>query len=381
MAHRDRGEQKKHRRQKRLEKRQARERLPRPPALLPGPSTRPLEEALAILERHLSVPEPSRWPGGCDPSLARPDRVKLELAEFALKRPPGQAKARKLEAGLRQGLLSFLPDLDDWAWEEFLWHGLPGDPWHPIDAFLAQAGSRFPPPAAEQLRRWKEARLGLYEIGEVADDAIALRDWDVVTGSAAGPWFRALTLNIGGVNLLVGARGQVLLTYVAPWLPAENLFCGLGYSQKVPPSGNDFLAAYLGLQHPEVASRPLPWTVGRAAEEQYLRSWRAREWYGWLMGRLQFPFRALVSTPPDGVPRVKEVLGMVPTTPEQARLFGVYFDVQLDEERVLVAGGTHVTPLDITSTNRAALAEYHAYRKRVGPPPGAPGQPTFLNLR
>jgi hypothetical protein len=33
------------------------------------------------LNRQLSLPEPARWPGGSDPSLARPDGVKFDFAE------------------------------------------------------------------------------------------------------------------------------------------------------------------------------------------------------------------------------------------------------------------------------------------------------------
>ena len=201
-----------------------------------------------------------------------------------------------------------------------------------------------------------------------------------MTGRAAGPWFRALTLNIGGVNLLAAARGEIELTYVAPWLPAENLYCGLGYSRPAAKSQSAVLLAYLGLQHPEVASRPLPWNVSRAAEADYLRQWRAREWSGWLAERLQFPFLALVATPPRGEPQVKEVARLLPTTPGQARQFGVYFEVGLGAGKVLAAGGTHVTPLDIASVNRAALAEYQAYRERAGPLPGTRGQPAFRDL-
>jgi hypothetical protein len=373
VARRDRGEDKKRRRKKRREKRQG-----RAPALGPPEPVRSMDEVLASVERHLSVPEPARWPGGCDPSLARPDRVKYQLATFATGQPPGKAKSQQLEDGLRQGLLGFLPEINHWAWEEFFWHGLPGDTWHPIDAFLAQAGKCFPPAAAEQLRRWKQARLGLYEIGEVANDTVALREWDAASGQALGPWVRALTLNISGVNLFVEARGQILLTYVAPWLPEANLYCGMGYSLTQPRSDGAWLAAYLGLRHPAVAARPLPWNVNRAAEEHYLQAWRAREWYGWLTARMQFPFRALVTTPPHGVPQVKEVVRCLPTTPEDARRLGVYFDVVLEGPRMLAAGATHVTPLDITSVNRAALAEYQEYRRRVGPPPGMRGQPTIL---
>jgi hypothetical protein len=369
MARQDRGEEKKRRRKKRLEKRQKRDVL-----------LAPLDPVLSSLQRHLSVPQPARWPGGCDPSLARPDLVKLDLAEFAMKKPPGKEKAQQLEDGLRKGLLGFLPNVDHWGWEEFVWHGLPGDTWHTIDAFLEQEGSRFPPPAAEQLRRWKEARLGLFEIGEVADDTVALRDWDVVSGQAAGPWFRAITLNIGGVNLFAGEPGKIELTYVAPWLPAENLYCGLGYGMSVPPDESGLLAAYLGLQHPELASQPLPWKVSRAAEADYLRQWRSREWYGWLEERLQVPFWALVTTPPRGMPQVKEVSGMLPSTAEQASQFGIYFRVRLKRGEMLATGATHVTPLEITSPNRMALAEYLSYRDKVGPPPATRGQPTFMEL-
>ena len=334
------------------------------------------------LKYHLSVPEPARWPGGCDPILDRPDHVKLELAEFAINQPPGKAKAKQLEHGLRNGLLGYLPKIYHWAWEEFIWHGLPGDSWQPVEAFLAQAGNRFSPAAAQQLRRWKEARIGLFEIGEVADDKLALRDWDGVNGTAASPWFEAIALNIGGVNIYRKDRGQILLTYLAPWQPAEDLYCALGYGTTSDKAQTALLLDVLGLQHPEVVCRPLPWNVGRAAADQYLRQWRQREWQGWLQERLRFPFLAFVASPPDGRPSLLPVNSLLPSTPEQAREVGIYLEVVPEAgQQVVVAGGTALIPLDVTSSNRLVLAEYQAYRKRVGPPPASRNAPQFLDLR
>ena len=59
----------------------------------------------------------------------------------------------------------------------------------------------------------------------------------------------------------------------------------------------------------------------------------------------------------------------MPSTPRQVQEAGIYFAVGREGGRVLIAGGTGLTPLDVTSVNRLALAEYLAYRERVGPPP------------
>ena len=160
MAKRDRDQEKKRRRQKRLQKQQRKQKAPE------------LDRVMHSLMQHLKVPEPSRWPGASDPSLSRPDRVKFELATFATSKGPGKSKALLLEKNLKKGLLEFLPELDHWALEEFIWHGLPGDSWHPVEAFLAHEGDRFPPPAQEQLRRWKQATLGTFEVGDIESAGI-----------------------------------------------------------------------------------------------------------------------------------------------------------------------------------------------------------------
>src|SRR5262249_25539591 len=163
------------------------------------PPAKSIEQVIEQTKYQLSIPQLARWPGGCDASLVRPDAVKLDFATWATSKSPGREKCQQLEDGLLQGFLSELPEIDHWGWEEFLWHGLPGDSWHPLDAYLAQSGARFPPAAQEQLRLWKQARIGLFEIGDLANDTLGLHEWDAVAQKPIGLPFRALTLNIGGI--------------------------------------------------------------------------------------------------------------------------------------------------------------------------------------
>jgi hypothetical protein len=325
---------------------------------------------------------PETWPGACDASLARPDQVKFDLAMFATEKPPGDAKVRELEKRLRQGLLSDLDDLDHWALEEFFWHGLPGDAWHPVEAFLEHAGARFSPAAREQVRHWKQARIGLFEVGGVADDTVELHEWDPVRQAHTGAPFRAITLNVGGANVQRSARGRFLLTHVAPWRPEQGLCCGMGYGMHVERRATAMLAIYLGLRHLAIAATPLPWRESPSARNDYLRRWRQREWHSWLAQHLQFPFQAFVGVPPRGEIEIREVHGLLPSPGGDAREFGIYFEIPIPGDKgVFVAGGTYVLPLDITSANRLALEEYHAYRKLDGPPPGTRGMPKFADFR
>jgi hypothetical protein len=338
--------------------------------------------ALETLQEQMREGPPGNWPGGCDPSLGQPDRVKFELATFATQTSPGPARLRELEERLSKGVLGVLPELDHWAVEEFLWHGLPGDSWHPVEAFLQHAGARFPPAAREQLRLWKEARIGLFKVGEVADDLVWLHEWDPVLGVSVGAPFRAITLNVGGANAQRSVRGRFLLTHVAPWRPEDGLYCGMGYGICPDQSQAVLAADYLGLRHLAVAATPLPWKQSRSARDEYLRRWQQREWYSWLTERLQFPFHALVGVSPDGKMEIREVRSLLPSTAEQTRMLGIYFEApSSDGKQILAAGGTLVMPVDITSPNRMALEEYHAYRKLEGPPPGTRGMPGFASFR
>jgi hypothetical protein len=372
MSRRD--EEKKRRRKKRMQKRQARQ------PLEPPFPTGPLQEVLQDLKRHLQVPPPGHWPGASDPSLDQPDRVKFDLFTWATEQSPGREKSAAFERALKKGLLGSVPDIDHWSWEEFVYHGVPGDSWHPIDAYLLHAADRFPPAAAAQLRLWKQARISLFKIGNIADDTVRLEEWDPIRQVTVGEPFRAISLNMGGVNIFRGALGDLLLTYVAPWWPDLNLSCAMGYSSSGPAGECNELLLYLGLQHPDAASRPLPWKESRAAADRYLREWRQREWHGWFQQHVTFPFHALVPTPPVHRLKLVEVVGLMPSTPRQARDFGIYFEVPLPGKEMMLTGGTTLSPLDITSPNAMAFAEYRAYRDAVGPPPATRGAPTFWDL-
>jgi len=367
MASRE--EKKKQRRQKRLRKREQR------------PAQGQALAGLRELERALKVPPPATFPGSRDPSLARPDLVKYELAVSATDQEPGGSRLRRMKDAARLGLLGDLPELaDHWVTEEFLWHGVPDDPWHPVDAFLAGAGDRFPPAAADQIRSWKAAEIGLYEIGEVHDDIFTLRDWDLIRKTHSGLPKQAISLSIGGVNAYSKSAGALMVTYLAPWSPAESLHCAMGYGKIMPKHDADMLIPLLGLRHPEVVCRPLPWKLNRAAADEHLREWRQREWHGWLGERLRFPFWALVGTPPDGKPELREVTELVPSTPQQAHQFGIYLLAPRGEV-ALAVGGTMLEPIDVTSPTTIAMAEYQAFRARVGPPPGTRGMPSFTEVR
>jgi len=376
MTRRD--EAKKRRRLKRLQMRNRSERTLDNSHDQPEPE-KPFE-ILRDLKRLLSVPEPSRWPGVRDPSLARPDMAKLDFAEWASMQEPGKSKLEQLEKGFRNGVLGYIPSIEHWAMEQFFWHGLPGDRWQPIDAYLAARGECFAPAAHEQLQLWKEAKLSLLEIGEVRDDLVELRTWDPYLRAPSGEWVRAIALNIGGVNFYRQSRGQTTLTYLAPWAPQQQLFCALGYGAVVPKQEVHRLLPYLGLHHPEILCRALPWKVSRSAENDFLQVWRSRKWHCWLSERLQLPFQALIPMERTQEPALRTVNRLLPSTPQQAHDFGIYFEVPLDHGDVGAIGATAVAPLDVTAPNLLALREYSAYRERVGPPPGTVGRPHLLDI-
>jgi hypothetical protein len=108
-----------------------------------------------------------------DDDLRRqPDHVKFIYATYVSEREPGQSKIDQLEKAFQQGPLGMIPEIDHWAWEEFLWHGFPNAPWHPMEAYLDFVGDRLSEAGREQLRRWKEARFGFYEVGKVQRDTV-----------------------------------------------------------------------------------------------------------------------------------------------------------------------------------------------------------------
>lgn len=189
-------------------------------------------------------------------------------------------------------------------------------------------------------------------------------------------------MSMGRVNDYRGLCGQITLTYVAPWAPEENLFCAMGYGVAGKKRDAALFAAMLGLRRPEIVSQPYPWKISREAGNQYLRQWQMREWHGWLKERLVFPFRAWLRTSERGKFEAREVTGLTPMESEMARNLGLYLEVPTEaRQELILVGLTAAAPLDIDSPNWMPIAEYQAYRERVGPPPGTIGQPSFMRLR
>ena len=134
----------------------------------------------------------------------------------------------------------------------------------------------------------------------------------------------------------------------------------------------------LNLRRPELVAEPLPWERSRAAKRKHLKVWRERDWLPWLEERLEFPFRALMVFPSkDKRFEVVQVTGLVPMDADETRYLGIYVEVPA-EDRLLIAGLTNLTPLNISSPNWMPVAEYHAYREQVGPPPGMRGMPHII---
>jgi hypothetical protein len=345
----------------------------------------PHAHLLRLAAASLPIVSANPTPSASDPSVAYPDRVKFEYAEFVSHQEPGKTKLAQMETAIVQGPVGFAGDISrHWAIEEFFWHGVPGDDWHPLEAYLAAQSSQFPPAGIEQLRLWKQARIGLYEVGSVAGGTVGLQEWDPLTGQLSGEPLRAIALNIGGVDIYRGQRGRVSLSYVAPWSPAAGVHCAMGYSTNVTKrkAVSEIALMMLGLRQPALACQPYPWQVSRAAGEEALRAWRQREWHGWLAERLAFPFQAFVRQPPQGEQLIETVTELLPSTPADARKFGIYLAVEKQAgKEVMISGLTGVIPTELASPNWLPIAEYHAYRERVGPPPGNADAPSFIRVR
>jgi hypothetical protein len=277
--------------------------------------------------------------------------------------------------------MGMIPEIDHWAMEEFLWHGLPNDSWHPIEAYLDFVGDRLSEAGREQLRRWKEARFGFYEVGKVRRDTVVLQEWNPVSKSPAGEPFNAITLGMGGAGFFRQYRGHLLVSYVSPWLPEEGIFCSMGYGRMPKKDEADMFELLLNLRMPELVAEPLPWERSAAAKRKHLKTWKERDWLPWLEERLEFPFRALMLNRLDEPKfKVVHVSGLLPLDTDKTRQLGVYAEVPV-EGGIHAVGLTNLSPLDISSPNWMPVAEYRAYREQVGPPPGMRGAPAIIRMR
>lgn len=329
-----------------------------------------------------SIPASERYlPPSIPPSLIahpdNPERLKFCYATWVSENSPGREKMAAMEQAFRLGPLGDVPDIDHWAMEEFFWHGLPGDDWHPIEAYIEYVGDQWSAEEREQFRLWKEARPGFFEIVKVGKETLTLREWDVVNSIPVSEPFSAISLSIGGTYQFRNKRGKLMFTYLAPWRPADHLYCAMGFSMTIPRDNVGIREWLLGLREPARMAQPLPWRASPEAQKEYAQSWKHREWQSWLKERLQFPFRAII--PVSQGNRPLEITDILDQSPEMARRMGIYLVATIADAAV-VAGVTHIWPLDILSPNWMAIREYQAYRERFGPPPGVRGLPTTMRL-
>ena len=311
---------------------------------------------------------------------SQPEHLKFAYATWVSERKPGRRKLARLERAFKRGPLGEIPEIDHWAMEEFFWHGTPGDDWHPIEAYLEYIGERWSAEAREQFRRWKEAHIGFFEVGTVRGDTVTLREWDVIGDVPAGEAFPAITLGMGGVDFFRSERRKLMLTYVSPWFPAENLCCSMGYGILLKRNVVGVAELLLGLRHPDLVAQPLPWKAGPEARREHEHRWKERDWQSWLEERLKFPFRAMIPNAPIGGSGPFEIDDIMYQSAESAREFGVYLQVPV-RRGVRMVGVTKVIALDIASPNWMPIREYISYRERFGPPPGMRDVPDVVRFR
>ncbi len=314
-----------------------------------------------------------------DQMLEHPDDVKFRLATFSTYCRPGKPRFQMFRENVAIGPLGDLPDISSWAVEEFLYHGVPGRSWHPVEAYLDHMGQGMSEEGKDRLRLWKQARIGFYRIGEAEGDHVWLQEWDWQTKRLCGPPMRCISLAIDGVNSLIASAGSLLLSYVAPWRPEEGVYCTMGYGAMYSDEQTSLTRMLLGFRSPEVAAQPLPWRTDPAARRHYLSVWERREWYSWLKDKLAFPFHALAIVPPDTDYIEIRLDDMPPESAFDAKQFGVYARGMSGDTAYVVGLGNLIMP-DVTDPRFMPLREYSAYREEVGPPPGVRDAPRMTKF-
>ncbi len=310
-----------------------------------------------------------------DTALNNVERLKFTYAMWVQSHPVGGKQMRRLENALKAGRLAILPkgDVEHWGMEEYLWHGMPGHRWDPIEAFLAARGQGFSEAGQQQFRRWREMKIGFYEIGRIGRTA-EMWAWDHLNQTRRGHSFQAVSCGMGGVNFLRKYVGQLMLTYVSPWQPDQNIYCTCGYGALVEKDDLKGRELLLGLSRPDILVEPLKFGFGpgQRPTHQLREAWKRRDWPGWLKERLDFPFRALVTIPTTETLHPVQITSILKMTADESRRKGVYFNMAEKLDVFEIVGGSNITAADITSSNFLPLLEYQAYREWAGPPPEAP---------
>ena len=295
--------------------------------------------------------------GEPDPDLESPGRARLLLFEHVARVEPGASKVRAFFQRLKRGPLHSLPDLEEWALEEFAYHGAPPDPWHPIDALLADRFRRLSPIGRLRAAWLSSARLGMWRIEGGTPKTFRLREWDPWEGKTVGEEFAALPADGAVGPSAARSRGDLLASYVAPWDPERRLHCALGLGYLIAPEDSRDAAVYLRPGLLAAAAR-LPWARAEGVRAAQSAKWRERDWGAWLRERLSFPFEAyarMVRSPAEKV----VVEGLVPDGGPGVQGMPLAFSLR---GRRVDGDAAGISPADHDGGNWAAIAEYQAWR-------------------
>jgi hypothetical protein len=227
-----------------------------------GKAARDIERAIHALKDFQAasqLPRPDQFPGTVPQMPVSPDLIKLDYATWVERQPRLAEQLRQLQDDYERGTLHWVDAARSWALEEFLWHGYPGGDSSPLDHYLDAREAKYPAEALEQLRQWKVAKFGMFRVGRVRRDAVELTPIDS-RGTSTGPMFKAISLNVGGVNVFLGRRGDTLITYVAPWSEEPCIACCMGYGTTWPSDrcGHSLSLAARRARAPEVPPRVEP---------------------------------------------------------------------------------------------------------------------------
>jgi hypothetical protein len=308
----------------------------------------------------------------------------IDYFDFIAAHPEWNDAQARFRGEYLAGPLRQLPGISHWGLEKFLWNGSPQLKSHPLDAFLDSRNGRYEPSIIATVLRWKQAKLGLYEIGRPTRFGVALRSWHPLR-RATTPWFEARELAASESISWKDSRGSILASFVAPSSLRTDLsdvghpaighatighatighaattsaaFL-MGFTLLVNKLDSHPLLLLENLNHSRLGLDIDPWEVSDAARREYQRRWRDRDWRTWLRKQVRGPFPVLLTS--SGRSAVASFLAWErishreTETVEEPYAWVEYHG----SPRLVRASG--LVPVDLASTAARGLREYCVY--------------------
>ncbi|MFO0818551.1 MAG: hypothetical protein U1A77_11455 [Pirellulales bacterium] len=311
--------------------------------------------------------------------LAELQSAAIDYFDFIAEHSEWNGAQARFRGEYLAGPLRQLPGIAHWSLEKFLWNGSPQLKSHPLDAFLATRNPKYSPSIIATVLRWKQAKLGLYEIGHPTRFGVALRSWHPLR-RATTPWFEARELAVAEAISWRDSRGSILASFVAPSsLPTDLSDVGhpaighatighaamtsaaflMGFTLLVNKLDGPPLLLLENLNHARLGLDIDPWEVSDAARREYQRRWRERDWRTWLRKQVRGPFPVLLTN--SGRSAVATFLAWERVSHrETANVEEPYAWVEYQgSPRLVRAAG--LVPVDLASTAARGLKEYCVY--------------------